>query len=377
MLWVHRWDRRAFGRRRHKSVEVEDMLWVHRWDGRAFGRRRHKSDVHTAEPLRVCVTGAAGQIAYSLLYQLAKGDVFGQDQPVILILLDIPVMMGALGGVAMELQDCALPLLKETIATDDPKVAFKDIDLAIMVGAMPRREGMLRKDLLKANVKIFEVQGKAIDEVAKKDVRVVVVGNPANTNCLVMSQYAKTIPKENFSCLTRLDQNRAQAQIAARLNVKNTEVRNVIIWGNHSSTQFPDASHAKMTNGDSVTERVSDDNWLHGEFISTVQKRGAAVIAARKFSSAVSAAKAICDHVRDLWNGTKEGEWTSMGVISDGNSYGVPDNVMYSFPVRIKNRKWEFVNGLSVSDFARSKMEATANELVEERDTAFQFLSTE
>lgn len=330
-----------------------------------------------AEPLRVCVTGAAGQIAYSLLYQLAKGDVFGHDQPIILILLDIPVMMGALDGVLMELQDCALPLLKETIATADPKVAFKDVDLAIMVGAMPRREGMLRKDLLKANVKIFEVQGKALDEVAKKDVKVLVVGNPANTNCFVMSKYAKSIPKENFSCLTRLDQNRAQAQIAARLQVKNTDVRNIIIWGNHSSTQFPDATHARMLDGSSVTERVSDDDWLHGEFITTVQKRGAAVIAARKFSSAVSAAKAICDHVRDLWNGTKEGEWTSMGVISDGNSYGIPNDLMYSFPVRIKNRKWEIVEGLSISDFARSKMDATANELVEERDVASEFLSSQ
>ncbi|XP_069624798.1 malate dehydrogenase, cytoplasmic [Ranitomeya imitator] len=330
------------------------------------------------EAIRVLVTGAAGQIAYSLLYGIAKGDVFGKDQPLVLILLDITPMMGVLDGVVMELQDCALPLLKEVIATDKEEVAFKDLDVAILVGSMPRREGMERKDLLKANVKIFKSQGAALDKYAKKTVKVIVVGNPANTNCLTALKSAPSIPKENFSCLTRLDHNRAKAQIAIRLNVTSDEVKNVIIWGNHSSTQYPDVSHAvvKLQGKDvCASEAVKDDSWLKGSFISTVQQRGAAVIAARKLSSAMSAAKAICDHVRDIWFGTPEGEFVSMGVISDGNAYGVPNELLYSFPVVIKDKSWKIVQGLKIDDFSREKMDATAKELQEEKDTAFEFLS--
>merc|ERR1712098_774220 len=242
-------------------------------------------------PLLVVITGAAGQIAYSLIYQVASGYVFGNNQPLILHLLDIAPMMGVLGGVVMEIQDCAFPLVRDVVATDDPNVGFKDIDAAFLVGAMPRKEGMERKDLLAANVKIFKVQGEAMDKHAKKSVKVLVVGNPANTNALICSQYAPSIPKENFSAMTRLDQNRAQAQIAARLGVGITEVQNCIIWGNHSATQYPDVRHATVQ-GKKVTEAVNDQAWLQGDFITTVLKRGAAVIAARKLSSAMSAAKA-------------------------------------------------------------------------------------
>ncbi|XP_043911470.1 malate dehydrogenase, cytoplasmic isoform X2 [Protopterus annectens] len=333
-----------------------------------------------AEPLRVLVTGAAGQIAYSLLFGIAKGDVFGKDQSLILVLLDITPMMPVLNGVVMELEDCALPILKEVIATDKEAEAFKDLDVAILVGSMPRREGMERKDLLKANVKIFKSQGAALDKYSKKTVKVLVVGNPANTNCLIASKSASSIPKENFTCLTRLDHNRAQSQIAVRLGIPAKDVKNVIIWGNHSSTQFPDVNHAKATvKGKTigVYEAVQDDSWLKGDFITTVQQRGAAVIKARKLSSAMSAAKAICDHVRDWWFGTHEGEFVSMGVISDGNSYGIPEDLIYSFPVAIKNQSWKIIEGLPIDDFSREKMKLTADELVDERDTALQFISSE
>ncbi|XP_030052017.1 malate dehydrogenase, cytoplasmic [Microcaecilia unicolor] len=330
------------------------------------------------EPIRVLVTGAAGQIAYSLLYGIAKGDVFGKDQKLILHLLDITPMMTVLEGVVMELQDCALPLLKEIIATDKEDVAFKDLDVAILVGSMPRREGMERKDLLKANVKIFKSQGAALDKYSKKTVKVVVVGNPANTNCLTALKSAPSIPKENFSCLTRLDHNRAKAQIALRLNVASDDVKNVIIWGNHSSTQYPDVNHAtvKLQGKEiGVYEAVKNDHWLKGDFITTVQQRGAAVIKARKLSSAMSAAKAICDHVRNIWFGTPEGEFVSMGVISDGNSYGIANDLLYSFPVTIKKQTWTIVGGLSINDFSREKMDVTAKELIEEKTTAFEFLA--
>lgn len=326
-----------------------------------------------SEPLNVLITGAAGQIAYSLLYSVAKGDVFGANQPIRLTLLDIEAMMGVMTGVVMELTDCALPLLKSVVPTSDIATAFKDIDVAILVGAMPRREGMERKDLLKANVRIFKQQGEALSQYAKKTVKVVVVGNPANTNAYICKMYAKGIPPENFTCLTRLDQNRAQAQIANRVGVSAQDVRNIIIWGNHSSTQFPDVSHATVTIGGSdvkVLDAVKDENWLKTEFISVVQKRGAAVIAARKLSSAMSAAKAICDHLRDWWFGTKEGQWVSMGVPSDG-SYGIQAGLVYSFPIQIKpDHTYTIVQGLSIDDFARAKMDATQQELVEERDDA-------
>uniref|UniRef100_A0A8C5MI74 Malate dehydrogenase n=1 Tax=Leptobrachium leishanense TaxID=445787 RepID=A0A8C5MI74_9ANUR len=330
------------------------------------------------EPIRVLVTGAAGQIAYSLLYGIAKGDVFGIDQPLELVLLDIAPMMTVLGGVVLELQDCALAHLKEVIATDSEEVAFKNVDVAILVGSMPRKEGMERKDLLKANVKIFKSQGAALDKFAKKTVKVVVVGNPANTNCLTALKSAPSIPKENFSCLTRLDHNRARAQISLKLNVTCSDVKNVIIWGNHSSTQYPDASHATVAIGGKdvpAYEAVKDDAWLKGGFISTVQQRGAAVIQARKLSSAMSAAKAICDHVRDIWFGTPKGQYVSMGVISDGNPYGIAEDLLYSFPVSIEGKNWKIVEGLKIDEFSREKMEVTAKELLEEKETAFEFLS--
>lgn len=332
-----------------------------------------------AEPIRVVVTGAAGQIAYSLLYMIARGEVFGKDQPLILHLLDIPPMVGVLEGVVMELADCALPLLREVVPTTDPAVAFKDVSAAFLVGAMPRKEGMERKDLLSANVKIFKAQGQALDKYARKDVKVLVVGNPANTNAVVCSFYAPSIPRENFSAMTRLDQNRATAQVAAKAKVPVSHVKNVIIWGNHSSTQFPDASHAVVNvNGaeKSAVEAVGDAEFLKSSFVETVQKRGAAVISARKMSSAMSAAKAACDHMHDWWNGTAAGQFVSMGVISDG-SYGAPKDVIYSFPVEIKNKQWKIVQGLSLDDFAKSKMAITGKELLEEKNEAMAVCNAE
>merc|ERR1711936_71352 len=253
---------------------------------------------------------------------VSSGYVFGADQPVILNLLDITPMMGVLEGVVMEIQDCAFPLVQGVVPTDDPNVAFTDVDAAFMVGAMPRREGMERKDLLAANVKIFKVQGQALDQYAKKTVKVLVVGNPANTNAFIMSHYAPSIPKDNFTAMTRLDQNRASAQLAQKAGVGVEQVKKCIIWGNHSSTQFPDASHATI-NGKSAAEVIGDVDWIKDVFIPTVQKRGAAVIAARKLSSAMSAAKAASDHMKDWFQGTAAGKWVSMGVVSDG-SYGAP-----------------------------------------------------
>ncbi|KAF1375469.1 hypothetical protein PFLUV_G00220520 [Perca fluviatilis] len=313
-----------------------------------------------SEPIRVLVTGAAGQIAYSLLFSIAKGDVFGKDQPVILLLLDITPMLPVLDGVVMELQDCALPLLRDIVPTDKEEVAFKDLDAAILVGSMPRKDGMERKDLLKANVAIFKSQGAALEKYAKKTVK-----------------SAPSIPKENFSCLTRLDHNRARSQVAMRCGVPATHVKNVIIWGNHSSTQYPDVHHCLVNMSGSELacfDAVKDDAWLKGDFIATVQQRGAAVIKARKLSSAMSAAKAICDHMRDIWSGTPEGEFISMGVYSSANSYGVPEDLIYSFPVQIKDKKWKIVEGLAINDFSQMKMDATAAELIEERDTAVAFL---
>lgn len=327
-----------------------------------------------AEPLQVLITGAAGQIAYSLIYSVAKGDVFGVNQPVVLKLLDIEAMMGVLKGVVMEMTDCALPHLRDVIATSDIATAFKDIDVAILVGAMPRREGMERKDLLKANVKIFKQQGEALDQFAKKSVKVLVVGNPANTNAYIAKKYAPSISPQNFTCLTRLDQNRAQAQIAGRVGgISAQDVHNMIIWGNHSNTQYPDISHATVSVAGKevkVSEAVKDENWLKNDFISIVQKRGAEVIAARKLSSAMSAAKAICDHLHDWWFGTPQNRWVSMGVCSDG-SYGIPAGLIYSFPVSIKpDHTYQIVQNLVIDNFSREKMTATLNELVEERDSA-------
>jgi malate dehydrogenase len=332
-------------------------------------------------PARVLVTGAAGQIAYSLVFMVARGDMLGPNQPVVLHLLDIPQMTEQLQGVVMELEDCALPLLAGVVATTDVKEAFTGVDYCLMVGAMPRREGMERADLLKANAAIFKVQGKALNDYASKNVKVLVVGNPANTNCLIAQQSAPDLPKENFSCLTRLDHNRARSQIALRLKVNVSQVHNTTIWGNHSSTQYPDVSHAYVTDLPSkgsktpVVDAVKDEPWLHGDFIKTVQQRGAAVIKLRKLSSAASAAKAIVDHMRDWVFGTPEGEWVSMGVYSDGKSYGIKEGLIYSFPVTCKDGRWHIVQGLSINDFSRDLMKKTEDELASEKDSAMQFLS--
>ncbi|XP_033735416.1 malate dehydrogenase, cytoplasmic-like [Pecten maximus] len=333
-----------------------------------------------ADPVIVVITGAAGQIAYSLLYNVAKGDVFGKNQKVVLRLLDIGPMMGVLKGVEMEINDCAFPLVSDVVATDDPGTAFSGADVAMLVGAMPRREGMERKDLLKANAKIFKSQGECIDKVAKKSIKVVVVGNPANTNALICAQSAPSIPRENFSALTRLDQNRAQAQVAAKLGIACDAVKDIVIWGNHSSTQFPDLSYAKVLDGEDWVEassKIQDDDWIHNEFVKTVQTRGAAVIAARKLSSAMSAAKAIGDHVKDWWNGTGP-RIVSMGVMSDGKSYGIEEGLMYSFPVKIEGKGvYKIVEGLNINDWQRKMMDVTAEELSNEKKDAFQFLLSE
>jgi len=324
-------------------------------------------------PIKVCITGGGGQIAYSLLLEIATGKVFGPDQPVTLHLLDIEPALEKCNGVIMELEDLALSLVRGVIATADPNVGFADVDVALLLGAFPRLKGMERKDLLAKNNAIFQAHGKAIDTVAKKTVKVVVVGNPCNTNALTCMRNAPSIPKENFTCLTRLDQNRAKAQLAAKLGVSVSQISNVIIWGNHSGTQFPDARHATVEiDGvkQPLTTVLSDDAWIKSEFISTVQQRGAAVIKARGLSSAMSAAKAIGDHTRDWWFGTAPGEFTSMGVICDG-SYNIPAGVIYSFPVTIDSAgKWTIVQGLAQDDFATEKMVATYKELSEEATAA-------
>lgn len=331
------------------------------------------------KPIRVLVTGAAGQIAYSLVYMVAKGDMFGADQPIILHLLDIDACKTALGGVAMELEDCAFPLLKNVVTTSNPDEAFAQIDVALLVGAFPRKEGQERKDLLKANASIFKVHGNALDTLAKKSVRVLVVGNPANTNCWIARHYAPSLKDENFSCLTRLDQNRGYAQVAARCGVEARDVENVIIWGNHSTTQFPDVSHATVNlrgQRKAARDAIKDDEWTKHAFVTTVQKRGGAVIAARKLSSAMSAAKAICDHMHDWHFGTPTGRFVSMGVPSDG-SYGIDKGLVYSFPVRIgTDGQYHIVKDLPIDGYARGMMDASKAELLEERVIAEQIVQS-
>jgi len=331
---------------------------------------------NTKNPVRVCITGAAGQIGYPLTFEIAKGNMFGPDQPVILHLLDIEPCMGALGGVVMEIEDSALPLVRGVVPTSDLKTAFDKVDYVLMVGAMPRKEGMERKDLLKANCGIFKVQGKALNDYASRNVKVLVVGNPANTNALMAQSSAPDIPKENFTALTRLDQNRAVGLLSRRLNVPVENVRNVIIWGNHSKTQYPDISHASLAGADkgSLKAAVKDEAWIQGEFVTTIQTRGAAVIAARKASSAASAAKAIVDHMRDWVLGTSEGTYVSMGVPSDG-SYGIKEGVVYSFPVTTSKGTYKIVQGLNIDEFSRRQMDETAKELFEEREEALAFLN--
>lgn len=316
------------------------------------------------EPVRVAVTGAAGQIGYSLLFRIAAGDMLGPDQPVILQLLEITPALKALGGVVMELRDGAFPLLRDVITTDDPKVAFKDADYAILVGSMPRKAGMERSDLLSANGGIFKPQGEALSEVAKPSVKVLVVGNPANTNALIAQQNAPKLDPKQFTAMVRLDHNRAVSQLAEKTGKPVSEIKNVTIWGNHSSTQYPDISKAVVA-GQPALDQV-DQKWYEEEYIPTVAKRGAAIIEARGASSAASAASAAIDHMRDWALGTKEGEWVSMGIPSDG-SYGIPEGLIYGFPVTIKDGQYSIVQGLDISDFSRAKMDATAKELEEER----------
>ncbi|XP_062174495.1 malate dehydrogenase, cytoplasmic-like isoform X1 [Alnus glutinosa] len=324
------------------------------------------------DPVRVLVTGAAGQIGYAIVPMIARGIMLGPDQPVILHLLDIEPAAEALNGVKMELVDAAFPLLKGVIATTDVVTACKGVNIAVMVGGFPRKEGMERKDVMSKNVSIYKAQASALEKHAAEDCKVLVVANPANTNALILKEFAPSIPEKNITCLTRLDHNRALGQISERLNVHVSDVKNVIIWGNHSSTQYPDVNHATVTTSGKekpVREHVADDHWLNAEFITTVQQRGAAIIKARKLSSALSAASAACDHIRDWVLGTPKGTWVSMGVYSDG-SYGIQPGLIYSFPVTCEKGQWSIVQGLKIDEFSRAKMDATAKELIDEKSLA-------
>ncbi len=315
---------------------------------------------------RVAVTGAAGQIGYSLLFRIANGDLLGKDQPVILQLLDITPALAAVRGVVMELEDCAFPLLAGVVVTDDPKVAFRDADYALLVGARPRTKGMERKDLLEANGAIFTVQGRALDEVASRDCRILVVGNPANTNAYIAMKSAPNLPKKNFSAMLRLDHNRALSQLAARMGKPVERIQKLVVWGNHSPTMYPDYRFATV-DGQSVRELVGDETWNRDVFIPTVGKRGAAIIEARGLSSAASAANAALDHMRDWALGAGE-RWVTMGIPSDG-AYGIPEGIIYGFPVLCRgNGEYELVRDLPIDEFSRSKMDHTLNELLEERD---------
>jgi malate dehydrogenase len=319
-------------------------------------------------PVRVAVTGAAGQIGYSLLFRIAGGEMLGADQPVILQMLEIPdeKAQKALKGVMMELDDCAFPLLHGMVAAADPMVAFKDVNVALLVGARPRGPGMERKDLLEANGKIFGPQGSALDKVASRDVKVLVVGNPANTNCLIAMKNAPSLKPAQFTGMMRLDHNRATSQLAAKLGKPVTSIRKVTVWGNHSATQYPDVFQAEA-DGKKAWPLVNDQAWLESKFIPTVQKRGAAIIEARGLSSAASAANAAICHVRDWVHGTRDGDWVTMGVPSDG-SYGIPEGVIYGYPVTCKGGRYEVVKGIEISEFSRKRMDATLKELHEERD---------
>jgi malate dehydrogenase len=323
------------------------------------------------QPVRVTVTGAAGQIGYALLFRIASGAMLGEDQPVILQLLDITPAMDALNGVKMELDDCAFPLLAGVVCTDDPNVGFSDTDYALLVGARPRGPGMERKDLLEANAAIFSVQGKAIDTVAKKSIKVLVVGNPANTNALITQRNAPSIDPRQFTAMMRLDHNRAKTQLAQKTGRTVSEVSNMTIWGNHSATQYPDLFNAKAK-GQAAIDQV-DQTWYEEDFIPTVQQRGAAIIKARGASSAASAANAAIDHMRSWALGTQENDWVSMGVFSDG-SYGVTEGLIYSFPCVCKEGDWSIVQGLEISEFSQGKMKATETELTEERDAVAHLL---
>ncbi|NYH80679.1 malate dehydrogenase [Actinopolyspora biskrensis] len=320
----------------------------------------------TRSPVTVTVTGAAGQIGYALLFRLASGQLVGPDTPIKLKLLEIPQAVKAAEGTAMELTDCAFPLLHSIDVTDDTREAFDGTNIGLLVGARPRAKGMERGDLLEANGGIFKPQGEAINANAAEDVRVLVVGNPANTNALIAQSHAPDVPAERFTAMTRLDHNRALAQLAAKLGVGVDEIRRLAIWGNHSATQYPDLFHTEV--GGKIAADLVERDWMRDEFIPTVAKRGAAIIDARGASSAASAANAAIDHVYTWVNGTAEGDWTSAGVVSDG-SYGVPEGLISSFPVTARNGRYEIVRGLDIDEFSRERIDASVQELVEERDT--------
>ena len=319
------------------------------------------------QPIRIAVTGAAGQIGYSLLYRVASGEMLGRDQPVALQLLEIPPAMDALNGVAMELEDCALPLLADMELTDDAGRAFDGVNLALLVGSKPRTKGMERSELLSENGKIFTEQGRALNENAADDVRILVVGNPANTNCLIACTNAPDIPDQRFSAMMRLDHNRALAQLSAKTGVPVGEITNMTVWGNHSPTQYPDIFHARVQ-GRPAAEVVNDQAWVESEFLPTVQKRGAAIIEARGASSAASAANAAVDCVRDWFAGTGEGDWVSMAVASDG-AYGVAEGLFCGFPVTTGDGEWSIVEGLEIDGFSRERIDASVAELEDERST--------
>lgn len=333
--------------------------------------QNHIKEQSMKTPARVTVTGAAGQISYGLLFRIAAGDMLGKDQPVILQLLEITPALDALKGVMMELDDCAFPLLHGMIGTDNAEEAFKDSDYALLVGARPRGPGMERKDLLEANAAIFSVQGKAINTVASRDIKVLVVGNPANTNALIAQRNAPDINPRQFTAMTRLDHNRALTQLAQKTDTTIRDVRQMTIWGNHSSTQYPDLHHTTV-NGKNAMDLL-DQSWYESDFIPTVQKRGAAIIDARGASSAASAANAAICHVRDWAQGSADNDWVSMGVYSDG-SYGVTEGLIYSFPVTCKNGDWSIVQGLDINEFSQARMDDTQQELTEERDAVAHLL---
>jgi malate dehydrogenase len=317
------------------------------------------------KPVRVAITGAAGQISYSIIFRIASGSMLGKDQPVILQLLEIPQAMDALDGVVMELKDCAFALVEGIIPTDDPNVAFKDTDYAVLVGARPRGPGMERSDLLKANAAIFSVQGKALNDNASRDVKVLVVGNPANTNALITLKNAPDLNPKNITAMMRLDHNRAISQLSEKTGIHTTKVEKIVVWGNHSATQYPDISHATV-DGEPAKNKV-DDDWYVNDFIPTVQQRGAVVMKARGTSSAASAASAAVDHMRDWALGT-DGHWVSMAVHSAGNSYGIDEDIIYAFPIICENGEWKEVSGLEINEFSAKRMKTTEKELLEEKD---------
>ena len=316
-------------------------------------------------PIRIAVSGASGQISYSLLFRIVTGDMLGKDQPVILKLLDITESQSALSGVAMELEDCAFPLLSDLVVTDDPKIAFRDADIVLLVGALPRGKDMERKDLLEINGEIFAAQGKALDEVADRDVKVTVIGNPANTNTLITMKNAPGLKPYNFSAMMRLDHNRALSQVAMKITRSVSDISKMVVWGNHSSTQYPDLSFAE-TDSLSISTLINNQEWIENYFIPTVQGRGMSIIKARGLSSAASAANAAINHVHDWVFGTKKNDWTSMGIPSDG-TYGIPEGVIYSYPCMCENGSYKIFQGLEINEFSKRRMKITYEELVEEK----------